>query len=158
MVGSGRGHMSVSRNDIATSARGANLTLISYLPPASKDEHRALCVVGSRPRVARADQFVGLPADTAADARTRHRDHGSPEGIERTALRDRGKYCPIDRHGGRPESPEGSYPARSGSPEWVSHTPHRSPSVHNTRSGPCVGTAGDSPRRSRRGRPALSQS
>src|SRR6476661_4309591 len=49
---------------------------------------------------------------------------------------------------------EDLYPARSGSPEWGSHMPHRSPGVHNTHSGPCEGIAGGSPQRSRTDRPA----
>jgi hypothetical protein len=41
------------------------------------------------------------------------------------------------------------YPARSGSPEWTPGTQSRSPACGNSRSGPCAGTAGGSPRRSR---------
>ena len=45
------------------------------------------------------------------------------------------------------------YPPRSGSPEWTPDTQSRTPACGNSRSGPCAGTAGGSPRRSRTVRP-----
>src|SRR6476620_1099256 len=111
MVGSGRGHMSISRNDIAASARGAILTLISYPPTSRKDEPRAaLRVLGSRPRIAGEDRFVGLPDEAPARAGTRHRGHGSPDGVEQTALRSGGEPCPTERCASRPAGRAGLVP------------------------------------------------